>query len=70
MKCKAKHWVKYNGAWHRAGEEFRISPLDADEMKIHGDLTEEAEDAEPEDETEAQEPAKRGRKRKAETPEE
>lgn len=24
MKVRAKHWINYNGAWHKGGDEFEI----------------------------------------------
>lgn len=24
MKVRAKHWINYNGTWHKGGEEFEI----------------------------------------------
>lgn len=69
MKVKAKHWVKYGGQWHRAGEVFDIEPADAGQMKLYAEMTEP--DKEPDEAPEpehsgTEEPAKRGRKRKAE----
>lgn len=68
MKAKAKHWVNYNGVWHMTGEVFNIDPADVDEMKLYADVMG---DALATNETEqeeliSEEPAKRGRKRKAE----
>ena len=64
MKAKANHWVKYNGEWHGKGEVFSIDKADAEEMKQYAELMED-ETPEPEQ----REPAKRGRKRKAEAEE-
>ena len=63
MKAKAKHWVNYNGVWHRMGEVFDIEDKDAEEMKRYAEVS----DGKP-DVTEApeEEPAKRARKRRAE----
>lgn len=65
MKAKAKHWVNYNGVWHGAGDVFDIDPAYADEMRQYAEIIGDeppVNDAEPA----AEEPAKRGRKRKAE----
>ena len=62
MKAIAKHWVNYNGVWHMTGAEFEIADADAAEMKQYAELIEN--DEQPE--SEAHEPAKRGRKRKTE----
>lgn len=35
MKVKAKHWINYNGAWHKAGETFEVE--DFEEVKDHAD---------------------------------
>lgn len=35
MKVIAKHWVNYNGVWHRGGEEFEVE--DFDEVKEYAD---------------------------------
>ena len=74
MKLKAKHWIKYQGEWHKAGDVFRINEGDVEEMKAYGeviveaeDKTEEAPDEAPEDAQE--EPVRRGRRRKIETTE-
>lgn len=24
MKVRAKHWLNYNGVWHKGGEEFEV----------------------------------------------
>ena len=48
MKVKAKHWVKYDGLWHRAGEVFDISLTEVDRMSADVDLAEPLDrDAEP-----------------------
>ena len=39
MKVKAKHWINYNGAWHKAGETFEVD--DFDTVKGHADKVEE-----------------------------
>ena len=44
MKLKAKHWIKYQGEWHKAGDVFRINEGDVEEMKAYGEVIEEAED--------------------------
>lgn len=62
MKAKAKHWIKYNGVWHGAGEAFEIDSADAEEMKRMCEVTEDAEQPV----TEPEEPVRRGRKRKTE----
>lgn len=62
MKAKAKHWIKYNGKWHGAGEAFEIEDADAEEMKRTCEVIEDAEKPV----TETEEPVKRTRKRKAE----
>lgn len=62
MKATAKHWVKYNGEWHGAGETFSVDAADAEEMKQYVEFDE---NEEPEHD-EKKEPAKRGRKRKPE----
>lgn len=58
MKVIARHWLNYNGVWHKAGEEFEVN--DIEEVKEYVDpiidfqvpLT--------------KEPAKRGRPKKTE----
>ena len=70
MRAKAKHWVNYNATWHMQGETFEIDKADSEEMKLYAELIED--DEPPADEPpadEPKEPAKRGRKRKAETEE-
>lgn len=70
MKATAKHWVNYNGTWHMKGETFVIDKADAEEMKLYAELIDD--DEQPVNEQpseEPKEPAKRGRKRKAETEE-
>lgn len=67
MKAIAKHWVNYNGVWYMTGAEFEINDADAAEMKQYAKLI--CNDEQPVNETnsdEPKEPAKRGRKRKAE----
>ena len=69
MKAKARHWVKYNGAWHRAGESFVIDAKDAEEMKHFAEVTDGGPDVteDAEEETAAEEaPVRRGRKRRTE----
>lgn len=72
MRVRAKHWVKYNDAWHSAGEEFDIFDTDAEEMKAYAEVVAETEPAAEPEKEQAEEPeqddapAKRGRKRKAE----
>ena len=44
MKCKASHPVKYEGTWYKAGDVFNIFKGDAEEMKAHGEVIEEAKD--------------------------
>ena len=68
MKVKAKHWVKYHGQWHKAGEVFTVDEADAQDMAAFAETV--SDEPEEQDETaERPEPAKRGRKRKAETEE-
>lgn len=64
MKVKAKHWVKYHGQWHKAGEVFTVDEADAPEMAQYAEMISEEPDM-----PEHAEPAKRGRKRKTETEE-
>lgn len=72
MKVRAKHWINYNGVWHKGGDKFDIEDseiLDGVEF-IEAEQDEQAEkpvEAEftseifpPEEET----PKKRGRPRK------
>lgn len=75
MKLKAKHWIKYQGEWHKAGDVFHIHENDAEEMKAYGeviaeaeDKTDEAPDEAPEEAQEEtqEEPVRRGRRRKIE----
>lgn len=67
MKIKAKQWVKYQGEWHQAGDEFKIFKGDAEEMKQYGEVIEEDEPEETDDEeTVQEEPVKKTRKRKTE----
>ena len=40
MKVKAKHWLNYNGVWHRAGETFEVE--DFDTVKDHAEKVGEA----------------------------
>lgn len=78
MKLKAKHWIKYQGEWHKAGDVFRINEGDVEEMKAYGEVIAEAEDKADETPDEApeeaqeetqEEPVRRGRRRKIETTE-
>jgi hypothetical protein len=74
MRVKAKHNVKYDGVWHRTGEEFEISLTDADRMAnmvdsaeepLHAEADEtEKETAETAEETIEKEPKPTGRGRK------
>ena len=32
MKVKAKHWLNYNGVWHKGGDEFEIPDEDFKEI--------------------------------------
>lgn len=75
MKLKAKHWIKYQGEWHKAGDVFHINEGDVDEMKAYGEVIAEAEDKAKEAPDEApeeaqeetqEEPVRRGRRRKIE----
>lgn len=68
MLVKAKHGVKYDGIWYKAGEEFEVSLTDADRMADMVDALEEslhadtaAEDLNRSDE--ARQSAGRGRKK-------
>lgn len=63
MKVQARHWVNYNGVWHKCGEAFEIN--DADAADILGYVVEIRGESKQEN-SEAQAPAKRGRKRKSE----
>lgn len=29
MKVIAKHWVNYNGVWHKSGDEFEVNDFEA-----------------------------------------
>lgn len=40
MRVKAKHWLTYEGVWHRADEEFEISATDADSLAGMIEITE------------------------------
>ena len=35
MKVRARHWLNYNGTWHRAGDEFEVD--DIEEVKEYVD---------------------------------
>lgn len=41
MKVKAKHWVKYGGVWHGAGDVFAIDDADAQEMVQYAEAIDE-----------------------------
>lgn len=69
MKLKANHWIKYQGEWHKAGDVFTIHKGDAEEMKPHGEIIEEAEDGDETPEETQEEPVRRTRRRKAEATE-
>ena len=71
MRATAKHWVNYNGTWHMQGETFEIDKADAEEMKLYAELIDDYDEQPVNEPTadEPKEPAKRGRKRKAETEE-
>lgn len=63
MKATAKHWVNYNGAWHRTGETFDVRPEDAEQVKRFADIGKEpVQETAPET---VEEPVRRTRKRKA-----
>lgn len=38
MKVVAKHWLNYNGVWHKGGEEFEVENFD--EVKEYADAKE------------------------------
>ncbi len=40
MKVKAKHWLNYNGTWHKGGETFEVD--DFDTVKDHAEKVGEA----------------------------
>lgn len=77
MKFIPNYRVCYNGEFHEALKEFEIDPADAEEMKEHGKVVEQAkedrkdeqpeenevEESESTEETEEEQP-KRGRPRK------
>jgi len=67
MKVRAKHWLKYDGVWHKGGETFEIPTTDAKELEGMIEIAE-TPVLEPELKVEAEEtaeaPKKRGRKPK------
>lgn len=66
MLAKAKHNVKYDGEWRRAGEVFHVDEGDAEAMKAHVEILDETDPLdEPAEGGQQEEPVKRGRKRKA-----
>lgn len=65
MKVEAKHWVNYNGKWHKNGDVFTVNDEDAAEMAQFVEVVNIPDDV-PESEPEQAEAPKRGRKRKAE----
>ena len=56
MKVIAKHWLNYNGVWHKGGEEFEVD--DFETVKEYADLAEETSEIFP------PEPKRRGRPKK------
>lgn len=74
MKVRAKHWINYNGCWHKGGEEFEIDDaeiLDGVELieAAQEEQSVEPVEAEPEFQSEIfppeeEAPKKRGRPRK------
>ena len=73
MKVKAKHWLNYNGVWHKGGETFEVDSFD--EVKGHAEkVNEEVQETgntyiseifPPVDEP-VEQPKKRGRPKKTE----
>ena len=61
MKVRAKHNIKFNGVWHKGGEVFEISTVDAETLNGMIDIAETPvhEEAAPE-----QPQKKRGRPKK------
>lgn len=68
MKVRAKHWLNYNGVWHKAGEIFDVDNFD--EVREYAVQVGYVSDVFPPDEPEktpAEAPKKRGgRKKKTE----
>ena len=60
MKVVAKCWINHGGDWYRPGEVLDVKEIDEDIMAV-------CTEPEPEkaDSVEAEEPARRGRKRKS-----
>lgn len=63
MKVKAKHWLNFDGVWHRAGETFEISTADAGRISEHIETAE----TPVTDEVETEMPKKRGRPKRTDT---
>lgn len=73
MKVIAKHWLNYNGVWHKGGDAFDVD--DFEDVKEHAEKAEEETDKvdetyvsnifPPADEP-AEQPKKRGRPKKTE----
>ena len=63
MKVKAKHWLNYNGVWHKGGDEFEIPDGDLEQVAEYVEAGEYVSAIFP-----PEEPKKRvGRPRKKET---
>lgn len=60
MKVIAKHWLNYNGKWHKGGEEFEVDDFEA--VKEYVEIP--ADDEEFVSEVFPPEPKKRGRPKK------
>lgn len=56
MKVKAEHWINHNGTWHRPGEEYETDEADQ----------EASDDVHVQEAPGAEQPAKRGRRKKTE----
>jgi len=67
MRVKAKHWLNYNGVWHKGGDTFEADNFD--EIKEHVEKVEETVDETPyvsEIFPPVEQPKRRGRPKKSE----
>ena len=62
MKVIARHWLNYNGVWHKAGEEFEVDDFEA--VKEYVDVRPRTGGEEFVSEVFPPEPKKRGRAKK------
>ena len=63
MKVKAKHWLNYNGVWHKGGETFEVDNVDEVKDYVVAD-SEYVSEIFPPDKDEAEQPKRRGRPKK------